>query len=114
MKKELIKTLSVISTDGVEYNVFIEKYVNNPGKEYSIYSSHSHLWTEGHRDVLLFTVVNTGNGLKFKKPKGKYSNYGYDESLYLSILLNIDRKLQATSDSLIIVEAPSGEPFIKI
>lgn len=74
----------------------LDHYKNKAGNEvYTLSYSTSSVWNEWVKGKRILTLVDTGNGLKFKfSEKTELRNLQYNQANYIAILLKYVNKLQ--------------------
>jgi hypothetical protein len=74
----------------VEY-IITETETDN-GTMYQLYCSLNDTWAEDHKGELLITMINDGDGYKFKWKQSEKKRIGYDEIEHLYLLINHVRR----------------------
>lgn len=92
----VIKNYLVLSKeDGHEYDIAVSEGDNT---EYKIYASKNAIWQENVKGELFYTMIDTGNGVKFIRPAGRSVNLvDYDELCHMRILLNFRNQLESNN-----------------
>lgn len=116
MGKTLSNYLNIKDEKGRdEYLISIEKFEKYPfHTKYSIFASNNEkIWVDSIKGSFLFGLIDTGNGIKIKKPNKIFSFLGYDEAFYMQILLtvnNMDSKIPTHA----VITDENGNKIVKI
>lgn len=76
----------------VEY--IITEAGTNDGIMYQLYRSLNDTWSEDSKGELLVTMINDGNGYKFKYKHAEKKRLGYDEIEHLYLLIHHVRRIE--------------------
>lgn len=90
-----MKNYYVIDTleQSVEY--IITEADTDDGTMYQLYRSmNSATWSEDSKGELLVTMINDGNGYKFKYKHAEKKRLGYDEIEHLYLLIDYVRRIE--------------------
>jgi hypothetical protein len=89
-----MKNYYVIDTleQSVEY--IITETDTDDGTMYQLYRSMNDTWSEDSKGELLITMINDGNGYKFKYKHAEKKRLGYDEIEHLYLLIDYVRRVE--------------------
>lgn len=76
----------------VEY--VITEADTDDGTMYQLYRSLNETWSEDSKGELLVTMINDGNGYKFKYKHAEKKRLGYDEIEHLYLLIDYVRRME--------------------
>ena len=89
-----MKNYYVIETLGQSVEYIITEVETDDGTMYQLHRSLNDTWSEDCKGEVLVTMINDGNGYKFKYKHAEKKRLGYDEIEYLYILINHVRKVE--------------------
>jgi hypothetical protein len=89
-----MKNYYVIETLGQSVEYIITEADTDDGVMYQLHRSLNETWSEDSKGELLITIINDGNGYKFKWKQNEKKRLGYDEIEHLYILINHVRRAE--------------------
>lgn len=84
----IIETLS----QSIEY--VITEVETDDGTMYQLHRSLNDTWSEDSKGEVLVTMINDGNGYKFKYKHAEKKRLGYDEIEHLYLLIDYVRRIE--------------------
>jgi hypothetical protein len=84
----------VIETLGQNVEYIITEVETDDGVKYELNRSLNDKWTDHCKGEVLVTMINDGNGYKFKWKQGEKKRLAYDEIEHLYLLINHVRRLE--------------------
>jgi hypothetical protein len=87
-----MKNYYVIETLGQSVEYIITEADTDDGVMYQLHRSLNETWSEDCQGEVLVTMIDDGNGYKFKWKQKEKKRLGYDEIEHLYILINHVRR----------------------
>lgn len=89
-----MKNYYVIEQLGQSVEYIITETDTDDGTMYQLYRSLNETWSEDSKGELLVTMINDGNGYKFKYKHAEKKRLGYDEIEHLYLLIDYVRRME--------------------
>ena len=89
-----MKNYYVIEQLGQSVEYVITEVDTDDGTMYQLYRSLNETWSEDSKGELLVTMINDGNGYKFKYKHAEKKRLGYDEIEHLYLLTDYVRRME--------------------
>ena len=93
-----MKNYYVIETLGQSVEYIITETDTDDGMMYQLHRSLNETWSEDCQGELLITMINDGDGYKFKWKQNEKKRLGYDEIEHLYLLINHVRRAEGKTD----------------
>jgi hypothetical protein len=87
-----MKNYYVIETLGQSVEYIITETDTDDGMMYQLHRSLNETWSEDCQGEVLVTMIDDGNGYKFKWKQKEKKRLGYDEIEHLYVLINHVRR----------------------
>lgn len=89
-----MKNYYVIEKLGQNVEFIITETDTDDSTMYQLYRSLNDTWAEDCKGELLITMINDGDGYKFKWKQSEKKRLGYDEIEHLYLLINHIRRIE--------------------
>ena len=89
-----MKNYYVIEQLGQSVEYVITEVDTDDGTMYQLYRSLNETWSEDSKGELLVTMINDGNGYKFKYKHAEKKRLGYDEIEHQYLLIDYVRRME--------------------
>lgn len=89
-----MKNYYVIETLGQSIEYVITEVETDDGTMYQLHRSLNDTWSEDSKGEVLVTMINDGNGYKFKWKQHEKKRLGYDEIEHLYLLIDYVRRIE--------------------
>ena len=89
-----MKNFYVIEQLNQSIEYIITETDTDDGTMYQLHRSLNEVWSEDSKGELLVTMINDGNGYKFKYKYAEKKRLGYDEIEHLYLLIDYVRRIE--------------------